>query len=155
MSGALGWPDGLAVGATRIGRRCNRYEESVIFYRDVVGLPLVYLAETGPDGFGCAVFGLPGTSATFELVEGIEPVPVDRHEALVLYFSGERARDVVAHRISGAGYEAAHQYRYWDLNDAVTFLDPDGRELVLAPWVFGEEPPPMRKRSVPGAPAAG
>ena len=46
MSEASVWPGGLAVGATRIGRRCNRYEESVIFYRDVVGLPLVHAAET-------------------------------------------------------------------------------------------------------------
>ncbi|MGH3311172.1 MAG: VOC family protein [Streptomyces sp.] len=151
MSEAFSWPDGLAVAATRIGRRCNRYEESVIFYRDVVGLPLVYLGETGPDGFGVAIFGLPGTQTTFELVEGLEPVPVDRHEELVLYFSGEPARDVVAARIAEAGYEPARQYRYWDLNDAITFLDPDGRELVLAPWVFGEEPPPMRKRSAPPA----
>ncbi|HWM37397.1 MAG TPA: VOC family protein [Streptomyces sp.] len=147
MSEAAGWPDGLAVGATRIGRRCNRYEESVIFYRDVVGLPLVYLAETGPDDFGVAIFGLPGTTTTFELIQGLGPVPVDRHEELVLYFSGEAARDVVARRIAEAGYEPTRQYRYWDLNDAVTFLDPDGRELVLAPWVFGEEPPPKRKRS--------
>lgn len=151
MSEAFGWPDGLAVGATRIGRRCNRYEESVIFYRDVVGLPLVYLAETGPDDFGVAIFGLPGTQTTFELVQGLEPVPVDRHEELVLYFSGEPARDAVARRIAEAGCEPARQLRYWDLNDAVTFLDPDGRELVLAPWVFGEEPPPMRKRSAPPA----
>ncbi|WP_107374417.1 VOC family protein [Streptomyces abyssalis] len=151
MGETSGWPDGLAVGATRVGRRCNRYGESVAFYRDVVGLPLVYLGETGPDGFGCAVFGLPGTPATFELVEGLEPVPVDRHEELVLYFRGEAARDVVARRITEAGHEPAHQYRYWELNDGITFLDPDGRELVLAPWVFGEDPPPMRKRSAPPA----
>ncbi|SCK39953.1 VOC family protein [Streptomyces sp. WMMB 322] len=146
-----GWPEGLAVGATRTGRRCNRYQESVAFYRDVVGLPLVHSSGTGPDGFGCAIFGLPGTPATYELVQALEPVPVDRHEELVLYFPGEAARDVVARRITEAGYQPAEQYRYWDLNDAVTFLDPDGRELVLAPWVFGEQTPPMRKRS--GRPA--
>ncbi|WP_210770940.1 VOC family protein [Streptomyces albidus (ex Kaewkla and Franco 2022)] len=153
MNETNSWPEGLAVGATRIGRRCNRYEECVIFYRDVVGLPLLYAAETGPDDFGCAIFGLPGASTTFELVEGLEPVPVDRHEELVLYFSGKAARDVVARRITEAGYEPAQQYRYWDLNDAVTYLDPDGRELVLAPWVFGEEPPPMRARG--GTPPTG
>lgn len=149
MSEERGWPEGLAVGATRVARRCNRYGESVAFYRDVVGLPLVHLAETGPDGFGVAIFGLPGTRATFELIEGLEPVPVDRHEELVLYFPGEAARDAVAGRIAEAGHEPVGQYRYWELNGAVTFRDPDGRELVLAPWVFGEEPPPMRKRAAP------
>lgn len=149
----VSWPEGLAVGAVRVGRRCNRYEECVTFYRDVVGLPLVYLAETGPDGFGCAIFGLPGASTTFELVEGLEPVPVDRHEELVLYFPGESARDAVARRIAEAGYEPAPQLAYWELNDAVTYLDPDGRELVLAPWVFGQEPPPMRARRAASPPA--
>ncbi|NLU75961.1 VOC family protein [Streptomyces sp. HNM0575] len=149
-----GWPEGLAVGATRIGRRCNSYDECVAFYRDVVGLPLVYRSsEKGPDGFRVAIFGLPGTAATFELVEALEPVPVDRHEELVLYFAGGPARDVVAGRIADAGYEPVRQYRYWELNEAVTFADPDGRELVLAPWVFGEEPPPMRKRPDPSGTA--
>lgn len=157
MEESAGWPDGLAVGATRVGRRCNRYEECVAFYRDVVGLPLVYLAETGPDGFGVAIFGLPGASATFELIEALEPVSVDRHEELVLYFPGASARDVVARRIAEAGHGPAKQLRYWDLNEAVTYLDPDGRELVLAPWVFGVESPPMRAKGTPpdGRPSVG
>lgn len=109
----------------------------------------MHLSETGPDGFGCAIFGLPGASATFELVEALEPVSVDRHEELVLYFPGASARDVVARRIAEDGHAPVEQYRYWDLNGAVTYLDPDGRELVLAPWVFGKEPPPMRAQGTP------
>lgn len=136
--------DGPAIGASRTARRSNRYAESVAFYRDVVGLPLLHLTDGGEDGTGVAIFGLPGTSTTFELLPAREPVPVDRHEQLVLYFPGKPARDEVAHRLTASGHEPTSQYRYWDLNDAVTFLDPDGRELVLAPWVFGRTPPPMR-----------
>lgn len=139
--------DGPMFGASRTARRSLRYEESVAFYRDVVGLPVVHIADGGPDAFAVAIFGLPGTTTTFELIEATEPVPVDRHEQLVLYFPGVSARDEVAGRLTAAGHEPATQYRYWDLNDAVTFLDPDGRELVLAPWVFGQAPPPMRARS--------
>lgn len=138
------WPEHLAVGATRIGRRWNRYEESVSFYRDVVGLPLLHLAESGVDDFGCAIFGLPGASTTFELVPASEQVPTDQHDQVVLYLQATSARDVVARRITDAGHVPVDQYKYWELNGAVTFLDPDGRELVLAPWVFGQEPPPMR-----------
>lgn len=153
MNEAFGWPDDLAVGATRIGRRCNRYEESVAFYRDVVKLPLLHLADTGVDGFGCAIFGLPGASTTFELIQSLEPVQIDRHEELVLYFPDGPARDVVARRLTEAGHEPAAQFRYWELNDALTFLDPDGRELILAPWVFGASPPPMHTRT--GSPTDG
>lgn len=145
------WPAELDVGAARVGRRCNRYEESVSFYRDLVGLPVVHLAESGVDDFGCAIFGLPWTSMTFELVPASAWVPIDRHEQLVLYLRGTAARDAVARRITDAGHQPVAQYRYWELNAAVTFLDPDGRELVLAPWVFGQEPPPMRTMATPPA----
>jgi catechol 2,3-dioxygenase-like lactoylglutathione lyase family enzyme len=151
MTEAGKWPDGLAVGATRVGRRCNRYEDSVSFYREIVGLPLLYLAESGVDDSGCAIFGLPGAAATFELLPAADRVPIDPHEQLVLYFGGESARDVVARRIGEAGHARVEQNRYWELNGAVTFLDPDGRQLVLAPWVFGQEPPPMRTASAPAA----
>lgn len=143
------WPEHLAVGATRVGRRCNRYDDSVSFYRDVVGLPLLHLAESGVDDFGCAIFGLPGASTTFELVPASDGVRIDRHEQLVLYLHGQPARDAVARRITEAGHEPVDQYQYWARNGAVTFLDPDGRELVLAPWVFGQEPPPMRSLTHP------
>ena len=141
--------DAFAVpfGAVRIARRSNRYEQAVEFYRDVVRLPIVHIEETGVDGHGCAIFGLLGTSTTFELIPARDTVPVDRHDQLVLYYPGARERDVVAARLAEHGHEAVEQYRYWSLNDAITVLDPDGRELILAPWVFGTEPPPMRRHS--------
>jgi hypothetical protein len=38
--------------------------------------------------------------------------------------------------------EDAAQHPYWSARGAVTFLDPDGRRLVFAPWVFGREEEP-------------
>ena len=35
------------------------------------------------------------------------------------------------------------QHAYWEANGAVTFADPDGRGLVLAPWVYGRVPDPV------------
>ncbi|MDT0379757.1 NAD(P)-binding domain-containing protein [Streptomyces sp. DSM 42041] len=139
--------DTATVAAARTARRSHRYAEAVAFYRDVVRLPVVHLAEDGPDGHGVAVFGLPGTPATFELLPEDRPLPGGRpHEQLVLYFPGRAARDAVVGRLADAGHEPVGQNRYWTLNDAVTFRDPDGAELVLAPWVFGAEPPPARRR---------
>src|SRR4030081_1877704 len=39
--GKTAWPPGLVeIGAIRFARRCYRFEETVRFYRDLVGLPL-------------------------------------------------------------------------------------------------------------------
>jgi catechol 2,3-dioxygenase-like lactoylglutathione lyase family enzyme len=144
-----GWPQGTRVGAVRFARRTANLELTVAFYRDLVGLPLLltFDSDDGPDSFAGAVFGLPGTPVTFELVESKAPVPVDAHEQLVLYFPGPPERDEAVHRLDAAGQPRSVQYQYWTDNDAVTFRDPDGREVVLAPWVFGEAPPPARHKT--------
>ena len=151
-----GWPSALPVGAVRFARRTTRLAECVAFYRDLVGLPLLltFAPEDGPDAFAGAIFGVPGAALTFELVEAVTPVPVDAHEQLVLYFDGRRPRDQVARRLEAAGLHPAPQHQYWIDNDALTFHDPDGRELVLAPWVFDEQPPPARAKAAPSADAA-
>ncbi len=140
------WPEGLPAGAFRLARRSNHFAEAVAFYRDLVGLPLLLTFDAhGPEGFDGAIFGLPGASATFELVSSAEPVPVDRHEELVLYLPGPRARDEAARRLTNAGLTPVEPYQYWTDNDSVAFLDPDGREVIFAPWIFGKDPPPARR----------
>jgi len=90
---------------------------------------------------------MPGAAVTFELLESVTLVAVDDHEQLVLYLAGPTQRDELADRLEEAGLMPCTQYRYWDDNDAVTFRDPDGREIVFAPWVFGSAPPPARLTS--------
>jgi catechol 2,3-dioxygenase-like lactoylglutathione lyase family enzyme len=54
------WPGHLAVGAVRFARPTAHYDETLVFYRDALGLPV--LAQwRGHDGYDGAVFGLPGT----------------------------------------------------------------------------------------------
>lgn len=63
-------------GTFRVARRTNHFAAAVGFYRDLVGLPRLQTFEPhGPDGFAGAIFGLPGASATFELVSAAERVP--------------------------------------------------------------------------------
>ena len=67
------WPEELAsIGALRFARRSPHFEATVRFYRDLVGLPL---RATFGDSFGSngAIFGLPRSNLTFELVE--TPMP--------------------------------------------------------------------------------
>jgi hypothetical protein len=154
MTDQAGLPPG--VGAIRFARRTTRLHECVSFYRDLVGLPLLMVFDRDPaqDGVAGAIFSMPKTDVTFKLVEASEPLAIDSHEQLVLYFADYELRDRTAQRLRDAGLRPVTQYRYWADNDAVTFSDPDGRDVVLAPWVFGQAPPPARSKSRP-APGLG
>lgn len=135
------WPDELAsIGAIRFARRSSNFDQAVRFYRDLVGLPLY---ETFEDSYGSdgAIFGLPGSALTFEIVEADGAVPVDHHEQLCLYFPDEQAKQTATARLQAAGVEPVESHLYWTAMGGVTYRDPDGREVVFAPFVFGVNEP--------------
>jgi hypothetical protein len=138
---ATGWPDELAlIGAIRFARRSTQFESTVQFYRDLVGLPLV---ATFGDSYGSngAIFGLPGTALTFEIVEADEPVAVDAGDQLCLYFPDPTAQQQATARLSAVGLQPTESHPYWAATGAVTYRDPDGREVVFAPFIFGVNEP--------------
>src|ERR1700733_15313628 len=108
-----GWPAELApIGAIRFARRSAYFESTVRFYRDLVGLPL---CATFGESYGSsgAIFGLPGSSLTFEIVEATEPVAVDSHEQLCLYFPDTPARQRATARLVAAGVKPGESHPYW------------------------------------------
>lgn len=136
------WPDELAlIGAIRFARRSANFEATVRFYRDLVGLPL---CATFGDSYGStgAIFGLPGSSLTFEIVKSEAAVATDSHEQLCLYFPNVAAQLQATARLSAAGIQAVESHPYWAATGAVTYRDPDGREIVFAPFIFGINEPP-------------
>lgn len=140
-AGSTGWPQELAlIGAIRFARRSAHFEPTVQFYRDLVGLPL---CATFGDSYGSngAIFGLPGSTLTFEIVEAIEPVAVDPHEQLCLYFPDAMAQQQATARLSAAQIQPVESHPYWAATGAVTYRDPDGREVVFAPFIFGVNEP--------------
>jgi hypothetical protein len=135
------WPLQLApIGAIRFARRSTHFAETVEFYRELVGLPLY---ETFADSFGSngAIFGLPSWNLTMELVEAVDDVAVGPHEQLCLYFPDRQAQQAALARLREAGVEPVEQHPYWEATGAATFRDPDGREIVFAPFVFGVNEP--------------
>lgn len=135
------WPAQLSsIGGMRFARRSPNFAETVRFYRELVGLPL-YETFEGSFGSNGAIFGLPSWNLTLELVESSEPVAVDHHEQLCLYFPDKRAQQAALARLRDAGVEPVEQHPYWEATGAVTFRDPDGREIVFAPFVFGVNEP--------------
>src|ERR1700761_2467538 len=134
------WPRELApIGSIRFARRSANFDETVRFYRDLVGLPLY---ETFADSYGSngAIFGLPSWNLTMEIVQA-DVVAADHHDQLCLYFPDRQAQQAAIARLQAAGVEPVEQHPYWEATGAVTYRDPDGREIVFAPFVFGVNEP--------------
>jgi YycE-like protein len=133
------WPEHLPVGAVRVGRTSAHYDQTVQFYRDLVGLPVLesFEGSYGEDG---TIFGLPDTSTQLEIVRSTEPtIAVDRIDMLVFYLPGAAAQKRLVARMAAAGLEPAPQHPYWQANGGVTYRDPDGREVVFVSWVYGAD----------------
>jgi len=137
--GAARWPEHLPVGAVRVGRSSAHYDQAVRFYRDLVGLPVLerFAGSYGEDG---TIFGLPDSSVQLEIVRSPEPaVGADRVDMLVLYLPDAAAQERLIARMAAAGLEPTSQHPYWQANGGVTYQDPDGREVVFVPWVYGRD----------------
>ncbi|MCW2929688.1 MAG: Glyoxalase family protein [Actinomycetia bacterium] len=142
-------PAGLPVGAFRIALRSGQLTEAGTFYRDLVGLPLLYSFSAGGanlhDGL---IFGVPETAVTLELISADEPGPAGEQDEIVLYLPGPQARDAAVRRLTEAGLKPVRPAQYWIDNDSVAFSDPDGRMVIFAPWIFGQEAPPARRKGL-------
>jgi hypothetical protein len=129
-----------SIGAIRFARRSSNFQATVRFYRELVGLPLY---ETFGESYGSngAIFGLPSSPLTMEIVEAVDAVAIDHHEQLCLYFPDKQAQQAAVARLQHEGLHPAEQHPYWEATGAVTYRDPDGREVVFAPFVYGLNEP--------------
>lgn len=141
--GGRGWPGHLRPGALRWVRASNKYDETIAFYRDLVGLPIVGEFKGSFDEDG-TIFGLPDTGTQMEIVRARQPddAHVGRFDQLVLYLDNADAVDVATRLLRDAGIDPVEAHPYWVANGAVVYPDPDGRTVCFAPWVYGREPEP-------------
>ena len=109
--GGARWPAHLPVGALRVVRWSTRYDQTVAFYRDIIGLPVL---ETFQD----------------------RQHPAPGLDQLVLYLPDAAAQERITARLAAAGVEPVAQIDYWQANGGVTYQDPDGREVVFASWIY-------------------
>ncbi len=141
--GLARWPRHLRPGGLRWMRSSFHYEDTVAFYRDLVGLPVVgsFVGSYGEDG---TIFGLPDVATQLEVVRADgTPYRPDRFDQLVFYLEDVVAMMAATAPLRDHGYgpdPAPHPY--WEANGAVVYLDPDGRGVVYAPWIFGRDTDP-------------
>ncbi|MFF0744786.1 VOC family protein [Streptomyces sp. NPDC004111] len=142
------WPKHLAVGAVRFARPTARYDDVLAFYRDDLQLPVLaaWRGDDGHAGYDGVVLGLPGTPVHMEITQHGSPprIPEPHPEnQLVLYLRGPQAVAAAVTRLRDCGHEPVEAANpYWTERGSVLFADPDGWLVVLAPWVFGEDPVP-------------
>jgi catechol 2,3-dioxygenase-like lactoylglutathione lyase family enzyme/predicted pyridoxine 5'-phosphate oxidase superfamily flavin-nucleotide-binding protein len=137
------WPAHLRPGALRWVRSSTRYDDTVAFYRDLVGLPVVdsFQGSFGEDG---TIFGLPDTAAHLEIVRSdVDAAVAGPFDQIVFYLADDRALARAIEPLLAAGATpVSAPHPYWAANGGVVFLDPDGRGVVYAPWIFGSRPDP-------------
>lgn len=137
------WPGHMSVGSFRIMRSSAHYDDTIRFYRDLVGLRVIdeFRGSYGEDG---TIFGLPGSSTHLEVVRSKGPSPqIDEFDQLVFYLPDRSAVDAATRTLMEHGVRPdPSQHPYWDANGGITFRDPDGRGVVYAPWVYGRDPQP-------------
>ena len=132
------WPDHLPVVQMRIARPTGQFERVVAFYRDGLGLPIIYsyLDDADYDG---VIFGLPGRALNLEITRhhGDGPCPIPPPDnLLVLYILDRPAIDYLVAHLGTMGYTpVAPRNPYW-AEHGVTIPDPDGWNVVLmnTPW---------------------
>jgi catechol 2,3-dioxygenase-like lactoylglutathione lyase family enzyme len=137
------WPGHLRVGALRVVRSSVHYDETIEFYRDLVGLPVIaeFRGSYGEDG---TIFGLPDAVTHLEIVRSHHAAPPpEEFDQLVFYFPDQDAVEDATEKLRANGVRPERdQHPYWEENGGTTFRDPDGRGVIFASWVFGRDPQP-------------
>jgi catechol 2,3-dioxygenase-like lactoylglutathione lyase family enzyme len=139
------WPTHLRPGAVRFAHASDNYDATIAFYRDLVGLPVIgeFTNSFGEDG---TIFGFPDTTVQLEVVRGHADAgpATGSFDQLVLYLHDAAAVTVATEPLRAAGLaRKPDEHPYWAANGAVTYQDPDGRDIVFAPWVYGRDPEPV------------
>jgi catechol 2,3-dioxygenase-like lactoylglutathione lyase family enzyme len=126
------------IPALRIARPTDDIEALIPFYRDGLGLAVLFRFQDH-EGFDGVMLGAPGAPYHFEFTRahghaaGRAPT---KDNLVVLYLPDKGAWCCAVRRMQDAGFAPVASFNpYWDRQGA-TFEDPDGYRVVLqnAAW---------------------
>ena len=124
----------------RVARPSDDLDRLLAFYRDGLGLNLLYRFEDHA-GFDGIMLGRAGAPYHFEFTRArghaVGKAP-SQDNLLVFYLPDHDAWRAAVERMRAAGFAAAPAFNpYWD-RDGATFEDPDGYRIVLqnAAWTI-------------------
>ncbi len=104
-----------------------------VFYGETLGLQEIGAFE-GHEGYSGVIYGFPDARFHLEFTqeERGRPLPDSNTESLlVLYFQNQLHYDAMLKSLDSLDAQRVpSQNPYWDRN-GVTFLDPDGRRVVI------------------------
>jgi hypothetical protein len=111
-AGARALARASSVGALRVVRWSAHYDQTVIFYRDTIGLPVL---ETFHDSYGLdgMILGMPGSPVHLEIVRLADaPHPAHGLDQLVFYLPDAAARERIMAHLAAAGARPVAQIDY-------------------------------------------
>ena len=139
------WPQQLRPGAMRFGHASSHYDDTVRFYRDLIGLPVVGSFTDSFDTDG-TIFGLPDTTLQIEIIRADGAGAARDFEQLVFYLDDAAAVAAATRRLREAGLTPdPEQHPYWQANGAVTDL-PRSRRSWRGVLPVGLRPRPRTDR---------
>jgi catechol 2,3-dioxygenase-like lactoylglutathione lyase family enzyme len=127
------WPQGLPVVQFRIARPTHQLERVVAFYRDGLGLSIIYSYTDDADYDG-VMFGLPNRTYNLEITQhkGDGPCPIPPPDnLLVFYIPDQAAIDALVARLGAMGYDPVPPRNPYWAKKGITVVDPDGWHVVL------------------------
>jgi len=122
----------------RVARPTDNLEALIGFYRDGLGLEILYRFENH-DGFDGVMLGRSGAPYHFEFTQAhghsAGRAPTQDH-LLIFYIPNSTDWENAVHAMQAAGFDPVTSFNpYWD-RQGLTFEDPDGYRIVLqnAAW---------------------
>lgn len=128
----------MAIPKLRVARPTDTIEALLPFYRDGLGLQVLYQFG-GHDGFDGVMLGRSGAPYHFEFTRahGHSAGRAPTQDSLLVFYFPERTEwEAAIYRMENAGFAAVPAFNpYWDQSGR-TFEDPDGYRVVIqqADW---------------------
>ncbi|MDF2119372.1 VOC family protein [Roseiarcaceae bacterium H3SJ34-1] len=138
MSSALSeatWPGGFHVAQVCIARPTARFDEVIAFYRDGLGLPVLFQFDEG--GAKGGMVGLPGSGHHLEFIQpgdaaGLQFDVPNKLHALVLHMPDPAEVEALSERLRARGLSPVTPGNPYWIGRAIVYEDPDGWPIVLA-----------------------